>query len=121
LRVLRFIATVRDGRREISRPGHGVSGALGWTVYVLKCKTGELYTGCTTDLERRVREHNSGTGSRFTRSRLPVAVVYKEEVGSRSEALRRELAIKAMRRREKLRLVGHAALATSEKTGLSAL
>jgi predicted GIY-YIG superfamily endonuclease len=84
-----------------------------WTVYVLRCKTGELYTGCTTDLDRRLREHNLGTGSKFTRSRLPVAVVYKEELGGRSEALRRERAIKAMRREEKLRLVGHAALATS--------
>ncbi len=88
-------------------------GALGWVVYVLRCRTGQLYTGCTTDLQRRVREHNSGTGSKFTRSRLPVAVVYKEELGSRSEALRREREIKAMRRGEKLRLVGHAALATS--------
>ena len=94
---------------------------MGWTVYVLRCKTGELYTGCTTDLERRVREHNSGSGSKFTRSRLPVAVVYKEELGSRSAALRRERAIKAMRRSEKLVLVGHTALATSAKTGLSTL
>jgi predicted GIY-YIG superfamily endonuclease len=84
-----------------------------WTVYVLRCKTGELYTGCTIDLERRLREHNSGTGSKFTRSRLPVAVVYREELGGRSEALRRERAIKAMTRTQKLRLVGHAALATS--------
>jgi putative endonuclease len=80
---------------------------------MLRCRTGQLYTGCTTDLERRLREHNSGAGSKFTRSRLPVAVVYKEEMGNRSEALRRELAIKAMRKSEKLRLVGHAALATS--------
>lgn len=86
---------------------------MGWVVYVLRCRTGQLYTGCTTDLERRVREHNSGTGSRFTRSRLPVTVVYKEELANRSEALRREHAIKAMRRSAKLRLVGHAALATS--------
>jgi predicted GIY-YIG superfamily endonuclease len=84
-----------------------------WTVYVLRCRTGELYTGCTTDLARRIREHNSGTGSKFTRSRLPVALVYKEELESRSKALRRELAIKSMRRSEKLLLVGHAALAAS--------
>jgi putative endonuclease len=87
---------------------------LGWTVYVLRCRTGELYTGCTTYLQRRLREHNSGGGSKFTRSRLPVSVVYKEELAGRSEALRRERAIKAMKRSEKLRLVGHAALATSE-------
>jgi predicted GIY-YIG superfamily endonuclease len=86
---------------------------LGWVVYVLRCRTGQLYTGCTTDLERRVREHNAGTGSKFTRSRLPVTVVYREELGGRSEALRRERAIKAMRTSEKRRLVGHSALATS--------
>lgn len=80
---------------------------------MLRCRTGELYTGCTSDLERRVREHNAGTGSKFTRSRLPVTVVYKEKLGSRSEALRRELAIKAMKRSKKLLLVGHAAFATS--------
>jgi putative endonuclease len=80
---------------------------------VLRCRTGQLYTGCTTDLERRVREHNSGNGSRFTRSRLPVAVVYKEERPSRSEALRRERAIKGMRRSEKLLLVGQAASAAT--------
>jgi predicted GIY-YIG superfamily endonuclease len=86
---------------------------LGWVVYVLRCRTGQLYTGCTTDLERRLREHNSGTGSRFTRSRLPVAVVYKEHLPSRSEALRRERAIKGMRRSEKLLLAGHAAFAAT--------
>jgi predicted GIY-YIG superfamily endonuclease len=74
-------------------------------VYVLRCRTGQLYTGCTTDLERRVREHNSGTASKFTRSRLPVSVVYKENLGSRSEALRRERAIKALSRGQKLLLV----------------
>lgn len=102
----------REEGRYLARP-RVTLGALVWTVYVLRCKTGELYTGCTTDLERRVREHNSGAGSKFTRSRLPVDVVYKEELGGRSEALRRERAIKAMRRSEKLLLVGHAALATS--------
>jgi putative endonuclease len=90
-----------------------VSCNSGWVVYVLRCRTGQLYTGCTTDLERRVREHNSGNGSRFTRSRLPVAVVYMEELPSRSEALRRERAIKGMRRNEKLLLVGHAVFAAT--------
>ncbi len=89
-----------------------MSSTLGWVVYVLRCRTGQLYTGCTTDLERRVREHNAGVGGKFTRSRLPVAVVYTEELGSRSEALRRERAIKAMRRGDKLRLVAQVASAT---------
>ena len=78
---------------------------------MLRCRTGQLYTGCTTDLERRLREHNSGTGSKFTRSRLPVTVVYKEEVEGRSEALRRERAIKSMKASAKRLLVAHTALA----------
>ena len=98
---------------DISPLDRVVSGNSGWVVYVLKCRTGQLYTGCTTDLERRLLEHNSGTGGRYTRSRLPVAVVYREEQPSRSEALRRERAIKGMRRSEKLLLVGHTAFAAT--------
>src|SRR5579872_167872 len=100
-------------RRKDSSSSGTSSDGFGWTVYVLKCQTGQLYTGCTTDLQRRVREHNLGVGSKFTRSRLPVSVVYKERLASRSEALRRENAIKAMRRSEKLLLVGHTAFATT--------
>ena len=87
---------------------------MGWVVYVLRCRTGELYTGCTTDLERRVKEHDSGKGGKFTRSRRPVTVIYKEESENRSEALRREHVIKKMRRKEKLALVAQTALAASE-------
>ncbi len=92
---------------------HSRAGPLNWTVYVLKCRGGELYTGCTTDLERRVKEHNAGTGAKFTRGRRPVKLVYREDVPGRSEALRRENAIKMMTRREKLRLF-QTASATSE-------
>ena len=84
-----------------------------WVVYVLKCRGGELYTGCTVDLERRVAQHNQGTGSKYTRSRRPVSLVYSEPCGSRSRALKRELEIKQMSRREKVRLV-QTASATSE-------
>lgn len=80
---------------------------------MLRCRTGELYTGSTTDVERRVREHNSGKGAKFTRSRLPVSLVYKEELGNRSDALRRENEIKAMDKRAKLLLVRHTALAAT--------
>jgi putative endonuclease len=96
--------------RFASNSVRGVS----WVVYVLRCRSGELYTGSTNHLERRLKEHSSGKGAKFTRSRLPVKLVYKEEVGSRRMALRREITIKAMRRKEKLLLVGHAALATTE-------
>lgn len=76
-----------------------------WSVYIVRCRTGEYYTGCTTDVSRRVEEHNRGRGSRFTRSRRPVTLVYREGCGSRSEALVRERAIKRMKREEKGRLI----------------
>ena len=75
-----------------------------WDVYILRCRTGELYTGCTVDLKRRVEEHNRGSGSKFTRSRRPVVLVYHEHCGSRSSALKRENQIKRMSRSQKLTL-----------------
>ncbi len=76
-----------------------------WFVYMLRCRTGELYTGCTNDLARRVSEHNEGVASRFTRTRLPVNLVYRERCANRSGALKRELTIKRMTRRQKVALV----------------
>jgi putative endonuclease len=75
-----------------------------WTVYVVRCSTGELYTGCTVDLERRIKQHNAGVGSKFTRARRPVTLVYQEGCEDRSAALRRERQIKGMRRVEKISL-----------------
>src|SRR4051794_23275255 len=72
-----------------------------WFVYLLRCADGTLYTGITIDLPRRVEQHNAGTASRYTRSRLPVVLVYKEPQASRSLALKRELVIKALSRLEK--------------------
>jgi putative endonuclease len=72
-----------------------------WTVYVARCRDGTLYTGVTTDLERRLAEHNAGRGCAYTRSRLPVTLVYYEPVDDRSRALRREYAIKQLARAEK--------------------
>ncbi len=77
-----------------------------WFVYLLRCADGSLYTGITKDVSRRCQQHNAGTASRYTRSRLPVVVVYQEVQRSKSLALKREAAIKAMTRREKLALVG---------------
>jgi len=76
-----------------------------WFVYLLRCVDGSLYTGITNDLTRRCYQHSAGTASRYTRSRLPVALVYQEPHESRSLALRRELAIKRMKRPEKESLV----------------
>ena len=72
-----------------------------WFVYLLRCADGTLYTGIAIDLTRRVKQHNAGTASRYTRSRLPVVLVYQEPQPSRSLALKKELAVKALSRRDK--------------------
>ena len=79
---------------------------LSWRVYVLRCGDGTLYTGATNDLERRVAQHASGKGARYTRSRLPVRLVYDERAEGHGAALRREAALKRLTRAEKLALVG---------------
>jgi predicted GIY-YIG superfamily endonuclease len=79
---------------------------LHWQVYVLRCADGSLYTGITNDIARRLRAHGAGNASRYTRSRLPVEVVYLEQAASRASAQRREAAIKALPRAAKLKLVG---------------
>ena len=63
-------------------------------VYLLRCSDGTLYTGCTNNLDRRLAAHNAGKGTKYTRSRRPVALVYWEQAADRSAALRRESAIK---------------------------
>ena len=74
-------------------------------VYMLRCGDGSLYTGIATDVDRRVNEHNSGRGAKYTRSRLPVEAVYLEEAPDKSAALRREIAIKKLTRQQKLALI----------------
>jgi predicted GIY-YIG superfamily endonuclease len=74
-------------------------------VYILRCGDGTLYTGATSDVGRRLRQHRAGRGARYTRSRLPLAVVYLEGAHDRGAALRREAAIKQLTRAEKLTLI----------------
>lgn len=76
-----------------------------WSVYMLRCDDGSLYTGIAKNVERRFKQHNSGTASRYTRSRLPVKLVYQEHPTTKSEALKRELVIKAMSRTAKHALI----------------
>lgn len=76
-----------------------------WFVYILRCADGSFYTGITTDLNRRCDQHNAGIASRYTRSRLPVSMVYHETQTNRSMALKRELEIKAMSRKAKEELI----------------
>lgn len=75
--------------------------------YILRCKDGSLYTGWTNDLEKRVAAHNAGTGSKYTRTRRPVELIYYESFSTKSEAMRREVQIKRLTRGEKLRLIAN--------------
>ena len=76
-----------------------------WIVYILRCADGSLYTGIAKNVDRRLEQHNAGTASRYTRSRLPVTPEYQEELPNQSLALKRELAIKAMSRQRKETLI----------------
>lgn len=82
-----------------------------WFVYILRCKDGSLYTGITTDLSRRIEEHRSGIGAKYTRSREVDECVHTEQFSSRSEASKREAEIKGWKRKQKLALI---------ETGMSA-
>lgn len=74
-------------------------------VYILKCADGTYYTGWTNDTKRRLHVHNQGRGAKYTRGRLPVELVYREECVDKAEALRREIAIKKLSRSQKERLI----------------
>ena len=76
-----------------------------WYLYILRCGDSTLYTGITTDVERRLEEHRAGRGAKYTRGRGPLELAYREECGTHSNALKRELAIKAMSRAEKENLI----------------
>jgi len=80
---------------------------MSWSVYILKCADNSLYTGITTNVERRLYEHNSDNkkGARYTRARRPVNLIYQENYKNRSEASKREHVLKSMNRREKIQLI----------------
>jgi putative endonuclease len=81
---------------------------MNWLVYIIHCSDDSLYTGITTDLQRRFEQHASGRGAKYFRGRQPLQVVYRESGHTRSTAGRRELAIKALTRAEKSTLIGSA-------------
>jgi len=74
-------------------------------VYVLQCNDRTLYTGITNDIDKRLKAHSSGKGAKYTRRRLPVRLLYREEHPNKSSALKRELEIKRLSRKEKIELV----------------
>lgn len=78
---------------------------MSYWLYILRCGDGSLYTGITTDVQRRLALHQSGKGAKYTRGRGPLTVVYREELADKSAALRREAAVKRLTREEKLALI----------------
>ncbi|NWJ45839.1 MAG: GIY-YIG nuclease family protein [Chloroflexi bacterium] len=86
------------GDKKVKKENH-------FYVYILRCADNTLYTGWTVNLAARVARHNTGKGAKYTRSRLPVILVYHEECADEKSARRRELAIKRLTRAEKLDLV----------------
>lgn len=76
-----------------------------WSVYILRCGDDTLYCGITPDVQKRLEQHRSGKGAKYTRGRGPLELVYCEELSNHSEALKREIAIKRMTRSEKLELI----------------
>lgn len=84
-------------------------------VYMVECSDGTLYTGWTTNLERRLKDHNAGRGSKYTRTRRPVRLVYTETQPDRRAALQRELQIKRLSRAKKLGLISQADLGSRLK------
>jgi len=80
-------------------------GRKDWTVYILQCGDGSLYTGITKDVQARVRQHNEGRGANYTRTRLPVKLLYLQEGLTRSKALIREAQIKRLPRLKKEEII----------------
>ena len=76
-----------------------------WYLYILRCKDNTLYTGITTDVEKRLEAHRSGKGAKYTRGRGPLELVYTEQCPDKGAALRREHGIKALTREEKEKLI----------------
>jgi putative endonuclease len=93
-----------EKKSDVRRAGLGRATQTEFFVYIARCSDASLYTGYTTDPGRRIGEHNRGVGSRYTRSRRPVELVYLKRAASRSDALRLEGRIKKLNKREKLLL-----------------
>ena len=87
-----------------------------WIVYILECSDSSLYTGITNDMERRLEEHGTGRGAKYTKQRRPLRVRYTEDQGTKSAALKREAAIKSLDRSEKLALIATQSSDESSRT-----
>ncbi|WP_263785991.1 GIY-YIG nuclease family protein [Salinibacter grassmerensis] len=88
-----------------SSPPTNTAPSGGHHVYIVECRDGTYYTGYTTDVDRRVTEHNDGTAAKYTRGRRPVTLVHTETFDNQSTAMQREYAIKQLRRAQKEQLI----------------
>ena len=79
-----------------------------WFLYLVKCQDTSLYTGITTNIPRRIKEHNAKKGAFYTKNKIPVELVYREVMPNQSEARKREAAIKRLTRQEKQELINSA-------------
>ena len=84
-----------------------------WYVYILKCSDDTYYTGITKNIKRRIHEHETNKGAKYTKSRLPVALVYEEHTHDKSRSLKREIEIKKLTRSKKIELINSANLSTA--------
>ena len=76
-----------------------------WVVYILECSDGSFYTGISNNVEARINTHNASKGAKYTKSRLPVTLVFQENTFNKSESLRREIEIKKLTRKKKRKLI----------------
>ena len=94
-----------SGMQRMSKRGATYGGGKPYVLYIIECNDGSFYTGVTNDLERRLAEHNAGKASRYTRTRLPVKLLYTESCADRAAALVRECEVKRLSRKAKERLI----------------
>lgn len=80
---------------------------MNWHIYIIECSDKSLYTGVTSDLKRRLKEHNSAKGGKYTKTRVPVTLVYSQNCKTKSKALKREIQIKRWTRKKKKALIEH--------------
>lgn len=78
---------------------------MSWFLYIVRCQDNSLYTGITTDIARRIKEHNAKKGAFYTKNKTPVKLVHQEAMPNRSQALKREAQIKRLPRKKKLELI----------------
>lgn len=90
-----------------------------WTLYILECADGTLYTGITDDLNRRLRAHSRGKGAKYTRGRGPLVLRYRESCPDHSTALKREIAIKRLSRCQKWELIAAKGISVQESLAFS--